>query len=360
VGRAGLYQALLDWAVAACTREAVRPANLLRLAARVACQSPALLRLAVPGAASRAAWSEFRNKADAFRLFATAGAVLGAGAGNAPDLPAAVRRTAGLEPYAGLWTTEGLGFFYASAALGRAGRPSRLLSDGRLPARSLVPLHTGVGLALALAALPGITDPAAPERVGPGLAGYVGLCRNNARPGFAGAVLEALGLVAQLVRPGWVDRLDRELTARHPDLVGLFWHGVGRGLYFAPARVLPCGNVVWPGARTAATRPPHPRARDNAVAGFAWAVTLVNARDPDALGALLRRHGGAIARTDAFAHGTAAAAAVWRTWAPHAGGLGDLGRAGPGAAADRPDELFQYQRGGPRPAGGGRGLSQTT
>jgi hypothetical protein len=174
---------------------------------------------------------------------------------------------------------------------------------------------------------------------------YVDLCRANACPGLADAMLEALGLVVQLVRPEWVDRLDASLREWHPDLVGLFWHGVGRGLYFAPARVLPCGNVVWPGAQTAATRAPHARARDNAVAGFAWAVALVNVRDPKALDALLRRHEGAISQTAAFAQGAAGAAAVWHAWAPRAPGIVGPCRLRQAPRTNRPGDLFQYRRG---------------
>jgi hypothetical protein len=357
-GRDGLRRAVWDWAAARCDWRTIGLGSMLRLAFRSLLISPELLRLAVPGSASRSAWTEFRNKSEAFRLFWTAGETLKKVASHGSDLARAVCQAGSLEPYEGLWSTEGLGYFYASGALRGTERMVGLLvsqASYELPTRSLIPLHTGMGLALALAFLSRIVGPGSHGQVQHSLAQYISLCRDNALPGYADAALEALGLVTELVRPTLVDILDKELAESSPELLGLFWHGVGRGLYFSPARALPCGDVVWPGVITAYNRPPHLLARDNAVAGFAWAVTLVNGRDPDDLDCLVQVHEAKIPPTDAWAQGVAAAAALWHAWSPQerriecptlrGWGTGPrICAETPRCWLDRPGDLFQYRQ----------------
>ena len=56
--------------------------------------------------------------------------------------------------------------------------------------------------------------------------------------------------------------------------------------------------------------PPHEIGRRNAVAGLAWATTLVNMRQPEIMLHLLRQRGEQLARTDAFSNGVASACIV--------------------------------------------------
>ena len=57
--------------------------------------------------------------------------------------------------------------------------------------------------------------------------------------------MEALGLVTRLRCPELVRIVDWRLSAIDPELVGYFWHGVGRGLYFLPLNALPCASSSW-------------------------------------------------------------------------------------------------------------------
>jgi hypothetical protein len=328
-GRDGLYRGLIDWTIGSFTTEALDPGNVMRTMIDSALRSPELLRLAVPGRTSRVAWTELRNKVEAFGLFATADTAVGFNRQSGFDLLDAVRRVTALEPYPGLWTTEGLGYYYAVAALQTAERPERLLSGrlaDQLPARCLVPLHTGMGLAIALKMLLEFSKRSSRAEVGDMLAAYLKLCRDNAREGYTDAVIEALGLIAKIVRPRLLFTLDEQLLATDPEMAGPFWHGVGRGLYFSLGNILPCGSVLWPSLRKARAEPPHDLGRDNAVAGFAWAVTLVNIRDPEVLEMLLRRQGAEIPDTGAFANGVNSAATVWYDWAPETPYLAQLCR----------------------------------
>ncbi len=123
--------------------------------------------------------------------------------------------------------------------------------------------------------------------------------------------MEALGLVTRLLYPQIVRIIDWRLSAIDPDLVGYFWHGVGRGLYFLPINALPCTSSTWRAVEMAQEEPPHSLGRLNALGGLAWAVTLVNLRHPAILETFLKQYGGVISANDAFSTGVSASLMIW-------------------------------------------------
>ena len=318
-GRDCLYRGIVDSMFGTFMHAASQPSNTIKAVVDLTLNWPDMVRLAAPGRANRIAWMEFRNKVDAFRWFATADTTLQFPQEGKRDLSMLLHRVDALEPYQGLWTLEGLGFYYAAAALQNSACSSSLFAGRlgqQLPARYLVPLHTGMGLAFASNLLESCTTESPAMQLRQQTDRFVRLCRDNAKTGYSGAGIEALGLIARIVRPRLVPLLDKQLLSMERELAGQFWHGVGRGLYFSPTNVLPCSSVVWPSLRKACAEPPHELARLNAVAGFAWAATLVNLRDPEVLEMLLSRHGSELLHTDAFANGVRSAAIVWHDWAP--------------------------------------------
>ncbi len=179
-----------------------------------------------------------------------------------------------------------------------------------MPEWSLVALHAGLGLGLAGRVLEAIPETASGGELRRALDRFSDLCRENSREGYADVAFEALGLVARNLHPELVDRIDEELRQEDPSAADLFWHGVGRGLYFAPTQALPLGS--WSRALDKIRREsPDARARRNVLSGFAWALTLVNLRHPEVLAAFLRAHAAAV-REDAWTHGVVAALLVWR------------------------------------------------
>jgi hypothetical protein len=108
-----------------------------------------------------------------------------------------------------------------------------------------------------------------------------------------------------------VPTIDRQLSVIDPDIVGYFWHGVGRGLYFLPLNAVPCASSSWRAAEMAQSEAPHALGRLNALAGLVWAVTLVNIRHPEILEAFLKQHGNAFSANDAFANGVSSALMIW-------------------------------------------------
>src|SRR5204863_338812 len=112
--------------------------------------------------------------------------------------------------------------------------------------------------------------------------------------------------------PRMIPKLDQELVKIDQDLVAYFWHGVGRGIYFAPTNVLPDGNSSGRALKMTCQEPPHELGRRNALAGLAWAVTLVNIRHPEILERFLRHYVSQIDDRDAFINGVSSSVIIWR------------------------------------------------
>ena len=110
--------------------------------------------------------------------------------------------------------------------------------------------------------------------------------------------------------PRVVLSVDRQLAAIDPDLVGYFWHGVGRAVLF-PLNALPCARSSWRAVEMAQGEAPHALGRLNALAGLVWAVTLVNIRHPEILEAFLQQHAHALSANDACANGVSSALMIW-------------------------------------------------
>jgi hypothetical protein len=275
-----------------------------------------------PTPGMRLAWRELANKLAAYELYRSAAELLPRRVAGAP-LADAARAALALGPRRSPWVLEGLAFARAETAWqssGEAGPEGLLTGSGaaELPAAALLPLHTGAGLALARRALAGLGSAPADAELVRALERFSALCRANARPGYLEAALEAVGLVARTLYPHLVARLARAARAVEAvpgasgpvDLEALLWHGAGRGLYFAPAHVLPVFDPALRALRAAASEPEDRAGRANAVAGVAWALALVNLHDPEVLAAVLNGLDEARADPEAFADGVASALAL--------------------------------------------------
>jgi hypothetical protein len=262
--------------------------------------STATLGRLSPAAAAAADFVELGDKLDVFERFQFALADVGISAAALPPLADAVLRAGRLDPYSSLWTTEGLGHAYASLPTANA---------GRLPERALLPLHTGMGMALAARALAGTRNGAElPGR----LRSFLDLCWTGSLPGYAEAAFEPLGFVARNLHSAAVPEIGRQLSRLAPDWAGSFWHGVGRGLYFSPRRALPGSTAA--ALEDAWREPPHEEGRRNAAAGVGWALALVTVRHPEVLRGFLARHPLPPTVAQAFAEGAGGASRIWRSW----------------------------------------------
>jgi hypothetical protein len=263
----------------------------------------------------RAALNEFHNKLQVFTLFEYVDAVLGLPVGQRLPLLTLVARTETLDPYTAVWVTEGIGHYYAERHWEHFGAPSGLLTDqyaGALRGGCLIPLHAGMGLSLAHRVLTGIPPHSGDREIRRALLDFLNLCRNNSKEGYVGAAFESLGLVTRTLYPHLVAIIDRELCACQQSLAAHFWHGIGRALYFAPSHFLPCCNSFWLAIDASQREAPHDLGKLNAFAGLAWAMTLVNIRQPEIIESLLRFRPTRLINCDAFANGVGSAIIVWQ------------------------------------------------
>jgi hypothetical protein len=286
------------------------PRYIFRLALEMARQSAAVLQSAsTPD--GYAVWSELQNKIEAFSLFEYADSELGVAGNPGVPLHELVSRAFQLGPYRSVWAMEGLGYCYA----GLHSHGGLFCEDktSRLPAASLVPLHTGMGLAFAQRVLESMSGNQSRDFTL--LDKFAQLCRDNSQNGYAGAAFEALGLVTRNLYPHLVPVVDAYLSQSEVFLA-YFWHGIGRGIYFNPVNLLPFCGAPWNAVEMCRLEPQHEIGRHNAVAGMAWALTLVNIRQPEILATFLRYRGRDAACDEAFANGMRSGLAVWRMASP--------------------------------------------
>jgi len=215
-----------------------------------------------------------------------------------------------------VFATEGIAYRLAESDLARNSSSQRLSSFQfceDLSPGLLVLLHAGLGLALAESVLSSM-DERESECDGL-LENFNELCRQNARPGYAGVAFEALGLVAQTLYPNLVRNIDRCLSASE-EALAYFWHGVGRGIYFAPLNVSPFRSAPWKAVEMCLSQPPHEPATQNAMSGFAWAFIAINLGQPEIMANFLKHHAEQLSANGGFVDGVRSAAIFWREVCP--------------------------------------------
>jgi hypothetical protein len=313
--------------------------GLAELGERAAERGVEALCLTATGTGAIAAAIELQNKGEVFLLVKGVALLIGIRPGEFPlPLPELLARSYGLGPFPALWAVEGLGHDYSQSYWDQGLVPHGLLSSPRtaaLPAESLCMLNAGIGLSFADYLIGGLAPAAAAAEVRRVVAEIVGLCRDNARPGYLGAAFESLGLVTRLFHRERVAAVDQALRAVAPEVRSYFWHGAGRALYFAPESFLPFS--LWPTYAEACREAPDDLARRNAVAGLTWAAVLVNQRQPWVVSALLvEPHGERLARLgleDAFVNGVASSVVMRCATTPGAPFIADFCRYRPASPA---------------------------
>lgn len=227
-------------------------------------------------------WQELKNKVDIYDLVRNVEDRLNV-ADGAP-IAELVERAYALGDFHALWAVEGLGNYYAVQAMKLTDSPTGLLSAPNelgIPDKSLTMMNAGLGLAFAEHLLKEFTSLNGLSDINEVVSHFVTLCENNTTQGYTGCALESLGLVSKTFFPSTVDRLDQAIQSTTDEaLLGYFWHGVGRGNYFAPRNFLPCGRVSLNQLTRQST---HTTGQQNLIAGLTWAITLVNMRTPDVM-----------------------------------------------------------------------------
>jgi hypothetical protein len=183
-----------------------------------------------------------------------------------------------------LWALEGLG--YRNAKIGLQAKPTRPLDLGivmRLPVRHRGIFHVGSTIALAegclrRAARDSLVDPV------DALRSYLRICGEQAPKTLHGIEAESLGFVSVTLFPEVLERAADVVSAHHRLLRAFFWHGVGRGLYLKYPAALGGPGRSWPALRsTLLNASLDAEDEANALAGYGWALGLVNLRHPSVI-----------------------------------------------------------------------------
>jgi hypothetical protein len=293
------------------------PAGLAQMSATAINESLQVARFFTPGQTSYLSWLELQNKLEVFLLVRNLPETLGLSADQLAPLPELVEKAYSLSPFAALWAVEGLGHFYADAHWTLNGPPERLLSHSQaaLPEKSLLMLHAGMGLAFAYRLVSTLIEQSSPTQVRETVQHFVILCRANSRDGYLGAAIESLGLVTRDFYPEMVGKIAQALAEADPELVGFFWHGAGRALYFSRAYFLPVLRTPWSAVDLEGITNLE---RLNLMAGLAWAVTLVNMRQPQTIESILTSYVRQSTFKEGFADGVAASIIMRHDTTPNA------------------------------------------
>ena len=274
-------------------------------------------RRLIPGE-SHLAWQELQNKLEVFSLFEHVDLTLRLPPSGNLTLAELMARASTLGPYRSVWAIEGIGHYYAECRRSGKQQQSILQSDrdGSWPTERLAALHAGMGLSFASEVFETTPSHESSANLKNRLQEFLSLCRDNSHEGYLDASCEALGLVTRNLYPHLLLSIDAELTELDDRLVGYFWHGVGRAMYFAPSNFLPTNCAPWQAVEIALSEPPHELGRCNALAGVIWSLALVNLRHPKLLELFLKYHP-QIAETAVFDDSLRAALLIWRDSSPH-------------------------------------------
>src|SRR5262249_55156595 len=214
-----------------------------------------------------------------------------------------------------IWILEGIGHIKgAAASLSMEG----LLNEGAsacLPDRAMIPLHAGIGTAFAEKLLDGLGSNPSVAEIRQTAERFVDTCSANCRPGWEDACIEPLGLVVRCLYPHLLVSVSEAMEALSSSLRGLFWHGVGRSLYFVPTNFLPIPGAHERMAKGAAAEARSMDDRRQVLAGLIWAVTLVNLRQPAVIRSFLSICSSLRIRAE-FTNGVISALLSWRHMAP--------------------------------------------
>lgn len=288
------------------TLEVYNPARLANLSTDLFRDSMETFRFFLPMPRTLVAWQEIFNKFSVYQLVKRVQAKLTIPRDRAFDLKEYADKAYALGPFESLWAVEGLGHDYADSVRESGGELKELLVGDvitPLPSGSLLMFHAGIGLSFAEKLLQPMDSRTSQAELRQALERFVTLCRENSAPGYTGAALESLGLVVRTFHSRLVPTVDRLLHELDPEVLGYFWHGVGRALYFHLVNFLPYRDPMWRAYEMGRQEAPHDLGRLNAWAGTTWAITLVNMRHPEVMSWLLAEHGEKLSQDEAFANG---------------------------------------------------------
>lgn len=299
-----VQHALVDLTFDSLTLRVCTPDYIAKLTRDVSIQWQETRRIFSSVENVRLGFEELKNNFEVFRLVKNVSQLLAIpAAGQDFNLAKAIEGAYALGQFPDLWAVEGLGHDYALTFWNK-GKPIRgVLTEGQartLPDKCLTMMHAGLGLAFAEKLMDRITPYSPAHEIRAVLQEFVTLVKNNSRKGYEGAAYESLGLVTRFWHSSMVNVVDQHMQEVEPEVLGYFWHGVGRALYFFPTYFVPGLLSAWIPVEQ---EPPYELAKLNMIAGLSWATTVVDVRQPQIMETMLKYHGDIISKTPGFTNG---------------------------------------------------------
>lgn len=291
--------------------QVVAPREILRVSLNFLLQLAGVTKFLIAGTRTELSLQELENKVHAFYCFAYVDSILNLPSDGDVPIIELSRLVSGLDHYSALWVTEGLAHRCADFSWRLNSGPQDLLtgSGSTHSKTAMCALHAGMGLSFAENALGSLNSNSGPAEISVVLRAFLRLCEDNSDPAYLGAAYESLGMVCRSLYPNLINEIDRQLT--DSEWISYFWHGVGRAIYFAPTRFLPTPGGFADSFEMAQREPRHATGRANALAGLAFALTLVNMKHPEIIEDIACGYGTEMVAQDGFSNGAASAAAIW-------------------------------------------------
>lgn len=273
-------------------------------------RSAGLMNLFMPGHEMQ----ETQNKLQSFRLFAYVDRELDIPPSRTEPLETLTRRTLQLSNFRRIWALEGVAHYYTNS-LPSFTNLHGLLLNPEIPDTAMVPMHAGMGTAFAEHILSKLNGDTSKSALKDALQGFFELCGANSRPGWVENAIEPIGLAVRSLHPHLLSAVSDVIGEMNEDAQRLYWHGVGRSLYFVPMNFMAFGGSHERALRSAIDEAPTIEDRRNAVAALVWAVTLVNLCHPEVLKNLLRA-ADQIRMPGAVMNGVVSALIIWKHMVP--------------------------------------------
>jgi len=334
---------VIDAGFRALELETWTPSGMARAAADLSSRLADSLRYLDPSQAGFAAWRELGNKVEIYRLVKDIRFKLDIPSGRF-ELAEYVKRCYDLGPFPALWAVEGLGHFYTVSFKPFTENTTGIMTSpevAKLPAKSMTMLNAGIGLAFAEDLLKSLSPSSSNEDVASVLKLYLRLCRQNARQGYLGAALESLGLVTRTWHPEIMKPVSEQLAVLDEVATQYFWRGVGRALFFLPVNFIPGYGSIANAIRMSKHESPDDSARNNTLAGIAWASTVVNMMHPAIMESFLEQHGDELEGQNAFANGVASSIIMRYDTTPDEPFINEFIDREPGGAGSHLAELWR-------------------
>jgi hypothetical protein len=259
--------------------------TVMKIVAKLAPTATWLMALPIPGRNASIVRTETANKGRIMALVNGLESYMG------PDgkttVQEMVEKSYALGTFPALWAVEGVGKDLAEWHMQRSPNPKRMLNDAPLDPKyrgAWLMLHAGIGMGFARQPILALPRDPSPAQVRDFTMRFVTLCRENSRPGYAGAALESLGLVSRFMRSQEFCRSIHDVLGKEdPDANTYFWRGMGRCFYFHPENFPPGVSRPYRAFDMIDAAAPDEEIKQALYAGFSWALTVVNMITPEVM-----------------------------------------------------------------------------